>query len=292
MKRIDPDQLQYLTLSDGRRLEFYTSGDSGPAILFHHGTAGDASMAGVLADVVDRHGARLISFSRPGYGNSDSLPGRSVSYCVNDIQELFQALDIGQFVTVGWSAGAPHGLALAAGMPEQCRGVAAVACVGVKDEHFAEGMSDLTLGVLDLAMHNEPALRQWIAENQAMLLVENGRVLEETMAPLLSEPDRVAMSEGLSDYLAESFRRGMTGIEGWVGDQLTLVNDWGFSLEDIGCSVSYWCGDQDTIIPDSHSFRLAQATPVSALHHCNQEGHYSILWNRREKIICDLLNKF
>ncbi|WP_062267668.1 alpha/beta fold hydrolase [Endozoicomonas arenosclerae] len=285
-------KIKNLTLNDGRSLEYYCSRPSGPAVIFHHGTANDLSTAQLLEPAIHKLGARVISYSRPGYAGSSPMKGRSVQSCVEDIRALLEALKLDSFVTAGWSAGGPHALALAAAFPDRCRGASVIGSVGMPDEHFRKGMSELTMMVLTLAELGEPELRQWIVENREMMLCDSSQALIASLDLLLADSDRDALNDGFAELLLGALHRAMETENGWVEDHLTLVKNWGFSPETIGCSVTVWCGDEDRVIPPSHSRGLAKVMKSAEVRMVKGEGHYSILWNNRSAIVCELINKF
>ncbi|KEQ17517.1 alpha/beta fold hydrolase [Endozoicomonas numazuensis] len=285
-------KIRTLTLNDGRQLEYYSSRSQGPAVFFHHGVASDLSTVKIFESAVHNLGGRVIAYSRPGYAGSDRQSGRSIQSSVADITAILEDLDLDSFLSVGWSAGGPHALAMAAAFPGRCHGVSTVASVGMPDEHFRHGMSELTMMVLTLAEQGESVLEQWIVENREMLLCESSQALIASLEMLLGDSDRSAMQDGLADIMFHSFQRAMATESGWVDDHLALVKNWGFSPQSIGCSVTVWCGDEDKVMPPSHSRNLAKAMTAAEVRMMKGEGHYSILWNNRSAIACDLMNKF
>ena len=64
---------------DGRSLDLYLGGPpDGDALLFHAGTPGRPASVRAADRPVAGEGS-LVAFSRPGYGSSTRLPGRSVA---------------------------------------------------------------------------------------------------------------------------------------------------------------------------------------------------------------------
>ena len=115
-----------LSLSDGRRVGVCEWGDRGgwPVPLVH-GTPGSAKWRQGAAGVSHVHacGVRLITVSRPGYGVSDRLVGRTVAAWAGDAAEVLTALDAGSDVgIVGVTGGGPHALAVGARLSGTLRG--------------------------------------------------------------------------------------------------------------------------------------------------------------------------
>ena len=93
-----------LALPDGRTLEYAVEGpDDGPVVLFHHGTPGASRPFRALADAATGRGARFVTYSRPGYGDSTRRPGRSVADVADDMRRLLDHLGAQRCVTAGCS---------------------------------------------------------------------------------------------------------------------------------------------------------------------------------------------
>jgi pimeloyl-ACP methyl ester carboxylesterase len=119
-----------ITGPDGRRLDVELTGpDDGRALVFHNGTPGAGVVFAPLAQAGAERGLRHIAYSRPGYGQSDRRPGRTVADCVADVAAIADELGIERFFTVGWSGGGPHALACAALLPERTIAAATLASV-------------------------------------------------------------------------------------------------------------------------------------------------------------------
>ena|SRR5690242_19764233 len=95
--------------SDGRRLTYRDNGDpSAPAVVGHHGTPGSRldghpDEDAMLAEL----GLRLVTYDRPGYGESDPQPGRRVVDAAADVAAIADQLGIERFAVVGTSGGGP-----------------------------------------------------------------------------------------------------------------------------------------------------------------------------------------
>ena len=77
----------------GRSLEvLYDADAAGMPLVYHSGTPTAAVWFPQLADAVANAGLRLITYSRPGYGNSTPMPGRSVADAAGDVAALLHEL--------------------------------------------------------------------------------------------------------------------------------------------------------------------------------------------------------
>src|SRR5665647_2338027 len=66
-----------INLPDGRYLDVNVSGpEDGIPLVFHHGTPGSVRQFRGMQRAAHERGLRLVTFSRPGYGDSTRQPGR------------------------------------------------------------------------------------------------------------------------------------------------------------------------------------------------------------------------
>src|SRR6266566_9249390 len=77
---------------DGRTLAVEDAGDrDGRPVMVHVGTPNSRHLYGrTVADATAR-GLRLISYDRPGYGESTPQPGRTMADCADDARAICQA---------------------------------------------------------------------------------------------------------------------------------------------------------------------------------------------------------
>src|SRR5580704_5731338 len=119
--------LQTTTAPDGRVLTFAEWGDlEGSPVIFLHGTPGCRLSRHPNQELVRSTGAHVITYDRPGYGQSDRDPGRSVAGCAADVAAIADALGFDRFAVRGGSGGGPHALAVAALLGDR---ITRVACV-------------------------------------------------------------------------------------------------------------------------------------------------------------------
>ena len=113
--------MEFVQLADGRKLEYLIEGPAdGVPLVFHHGTPGAAVRFAPLAESAVRHGLRLVSPGRAGYGASTPNPGRSIADVAADTAALLDAIGADRFYSIGMSGGGPHSLACAALLPGRC----------------------------------------------------------------------------------------------------------------------------------------------------------------------------
>jgi pimeloyl-ACP methyl ester carboxylesterase len=273
---------QHLTLPDGRRLCFAEIGDpDGFPVLSLHGTPGSRLDRWPDESVYLRAGARLITYDRPGYGDSDRLPGRRVVHCVDDVTALLDHLGVDRFSVTGGSGGGPHALAVAARLgPRIHRAQCVVGIVpyGTPDFDWFAGMDPMNVKEFGVALQGEEALRAFVVPEMEGMLerVEDdpSRLLGDEWD--LSEADRAVMAR---PELAESIREGTVemfrqGPDGWIDDSLCFtLPDWGFDLGEISIPVTIAWGAHDVLVPAAHGAWLAAHVPHAVPDMREDEGH-------------------
>ena len=106
---------QVIGVSDGRRVAVDCCGDpKGFPVFLLHGTPGSRNGPLPRAPLMYQLGIRLISYDRPGYGDSSRQKGRAVADAALDVLDIADRLELKEFSIVGRSGGGPHALACAA----------------------------------------------------------------------------------------------------------------------------------------------------------------------------------
>jgi pimeloyl-ACP methyl ester carboxylesterase len=286
-----------LDLPDGRTLDVVLTGpESGRVLLWHHGTPGASTPFRLIARVAEAQGLRMVTWSRPGYGLSDRLPGRSVADVVQDAAAILDHLEVDRCVTAGWSGGGPHALALGALLADRVSGVLSIASIapyGAKDLDFMAGMGEANIQEFGDALAGEPTLREFLdAAGTGLTNVQPADIVAE-MSSLLPEVDRAVLAgadgDEFGEDLAASFREALrTGVDGWLDDDLAFVRPWGFDLDSIAAPVLLWQGDQDLMVPFAHGQWLADRVPGATTHLLPGEGHLSISVGAMDQMLEEL----
>ncbi len=278
--------------ADGRRLQALVAGPRGGLpLVFHHGTpAGLVRMQPLIA-AADARGMRTVMYSRPGYGGSTTLPGRSVADAAGDVAAILGALGAATFVTAGWSGGGPHALACAALLPGQCLAAASVAGVA---PHVAEGL-DWTAGMgtenveeFSAAEQGEATLTGYLQAQAAGLANVSAAQVADSLGGLVCQADKAVLAADFADFLAASFRAALAaGIAGWRDDDLAFVRGWGFALDTLR-AVAVWQGDQDRMVPYAHGAWLSLHIPGARAHLVPGAGHLTFAATGWDDILADL----
>jgi pimeloyl-ACP methyl ester carboxylesterase len=208
----------------------------GTPVVYLHG-GGDSRLSRHPDDsIAAALGVRLLAVDRCG-------PARRFSSLRDWAEELAAALPVERFGVVGWSAGGPHALALAAVVPERVTRVALVGSMPPPD--LTRHLSRDVRAVMRLARVS-PRLA-------ARSLERWGR---QPTPPTGSPSTDEAYARGRVD----SFRHG--GL--WLARELAyLGRPWGFELDEVTAPVTLWWGERDRVcfppIAEAYVERLPRA---------------------------------
>ncbi|HKU59321.1 MAG TPA: alpha/beta hydrolase [Gaiellaceae bacterium] len=233
----------------------FTDAGDGPPVLYFHG--GGDSPSSRPAETYD---ARVISVDRCTH-----VPGRTLRSWARDVVELADELGLDRFGVIGWSAGGPHALAVAAVAPNRVERVSLVASMPPHD--LAELTSRGIYLVVRVARRS-----QWLATR---MLERWGR--EPT--PQLTQPDH---TDAYARGRVESFVDGGR----WLAQELAyLGRPWGFELTDVRAPVTLWWGTRDSATPPAIADAFAKRLPDATLKLV--DDNHQILFSRWREILAD-----
>lgn len=283
-----------IPVGNSRVVDVVAHGDSGPALLFHHGTPSCASGYEPWVTAARRAGLRWVSFTRAGYGGSSRLEGRTVADNCADVTAVLDRLDVDRFVAVGWSGGGPHALACGALLAPRCAGVVTLAGVAPLTEaadagfDFHDGMAAENVAEFAAAERGGAWVRDFLESARGELAAITGSQLATSLGGLVDAPDVAALTGGFADDAAASFREALRlGVDGWVDDDLAFTRPWGFDLAGVDVPVGVWQGEQDRMVPYAHGPFLTSRLPDARAHLFPDEGHLSLALGRFDDVIAE-----
>jgi pimeloyl-ACP methyl ester carboxylesterase len=257
-------------VTDGRRISTQVYGDpDGRPVFLLHGTPGSRLGPHPRAAVLHRLGVRLISFDRPGYGESDRMAGRNIADTAADVRAIADTYGLRKFAVVGRSGGGPHALACAALLPERTTKAAVLVSLaprGADGLDWLDGMAQSNVmeyraasnGYDGIAAHTK-AVADAVRADPASLIT---RLQAE-----LPDPDRRVMADrGIRSKLIETYAEAMrTSDYGWIDDTLAFSSPWGFDPAAVTIPVLVWHGANDVFSPVSHARWLADRIPSATV---------------------------
>jgi pimeloyl-ACP methyl ester carboxylesterase len=288
------DGIGSVQIRDGRTLEVLTGGDPAGFPLVYHGGSPSAAVAYAPLDHAARsNGLRLITYSRPGYGDSTARPRPEPRMAddVADTEELLAALGVDTFVTLGWSGGGPRALGCAALLPDRCLAAASLAGIAPYDGEgldWMSGMAEENVAEYTAAATGREAYEAFLEEEFLPVLMADADDMADAMGGLLPAADRAAMDRGFTEWLTETFHRaGAQRVAGVLDDGQAAVRAWGFDVADISVPVAIYQGRVDAMVPFAHGEWLAAHVPGARAHLTDEDGHLTLV-TRLPEILADL----
>jgi pimeloyl-ACP methyl ester carboxylesterase len=243
-----------------RSLSIDDVGDPGgtPVVYLHGG--GDSRLSRHPDDsIAESLGVRLLAVDRCG----PAVRTRTLRAWA---EEVVAALPVDRFAVIGWSAGGPHALAVAA-----VAGARVTRAALVGSMPTPEGVDQLPRDVRNVMRLSRRAPRVAARGLEAW-----GR----RPPPPTGDP---ASDEAYALGRAESFRNG--GL--WLAHELAyLGRPWGFDLADVRIPVTLWWGARDTVCPPSIGREYEQRLPNATLNLV--EGTHQLLFSRWRDILQDV----
>jgi pimeloyl-ACP methyl ester carboxylesterase len=280
-------------LAERRLLEVFDAGPAGGELLImNHGTPGSGMVYRGWAERCATRGIRLASYSRPGYGGSTRLEGRSVANCAADVVAVAEALGADNFYVEGHSGGGAPALACAALLPDCVRAVAVIAGAAPKDAEGFDwwaGNAAENLEEFRAAELGGDALRRLLEAWRDDMLEPSGDDIDQSLASLgslVSATDRAVLTPELSAFNAARRRHSIgKSVWGWFDDDLSEMKPWGFDIGSIDVPVSIWYGEDDNFVPASHAEWLMTNVPGATGHILAGEGHWTIKERRLDEVL-------
>ena len=269
----------------GRVLAVEEAGDPGGlAVLVHNGTPNSRHLYGPVVAGANANALRILSYDRPGYGDSSPQPGRTVADCAADVRAICESLGITRLVSWGISGGGPHLLATAALLPGL---VVAAASLASPAPFHAEGldwfagMGQENVDDFKLASGDDfERIRARCEEQRTETLGATAANLAATMPSLLTPTDAAVFTGELAEYLVWSEQDGFApGAEGLLADSLALTREWTFELGDISVPMLLLHGREDKFVPFGHGQWLAEYIPGVEARLLDHDGHLTLIEN-------------
>jgi len=274
-----------LETADGRRLRIEVAGDCRRVVVVQVGSPN----AGVLDDrwVEDAavRGLTLITYDRPGYGESSPQPGRLVADCAADVRTISEAVGFERCVVWGFSGGGPHALACGALLDDLVMAVATIGSPAPFDasgfDYFA-GMSDTAVDDIALFLSDRA---EWERSGEAQrdaLLALNADELVQQWSAGASPADAVVLRSDFGAWLYRSLQAALApGVAGWMDDDVAVFHTpWGFEPGSISTAVKVWHSLDDRFVPFGHGRWLADTIPGAQAALRDDDGHLTVVAQR------------
>lgn len=282
-----------MRLSDGRRVGCLEVGKADGFPIFHfHGNGSSRLEVMMLADLAAAAAVRLIGLDRPGIGDSDPAPGRTLIDWPGDVAQVADRLHIERFAVEGVSAGGAYALACAHRITDRLTGCALISSICPPElvrqaapgwmragwwvgEHHPDFVYMGMRALLPDSLSDESGAEQRLARISSWLGRHDREVLQ-----------RPLVRQALVRSMVEGRRQGAAAGRLEV---LALLRSWNLRIEQIALrQIFLWHGERDRLTPIGPARLLADR-----LAHCTatfyaDEGHFSTLANHAQEIFTAL----
>jgi pimeloyl-ACP methyl ester carboxylesterase len=235
---------------------------NGVPVVYLHG-GGDSRLSRHPDDSIAAGlGVRLVAVDRSG----SAVRARTLRSWADELVALVDELEIARFGVVGWSAGGPHALAVAAAAPERVSRVALVGSMPPPD------------GVAVLPRDVRRVMR--VARHAPRVAARGLEAWGRRPPPPTGDP---ATDAAYARGRSESFRAG--GL--WLARELAyLGRPWGFELADVRTPVTLWWGERDHVCPPSIAAEYERRLPNATLRLVDDT--HQLLFSRWREILADV----
>lgn len=276
-----------VTLPDGRCLGYADLGDqSGPLVLYFHGTPGSRLEAALIADEAAAAHVRLVSIDRPGIGLSSGQPGGRVLDWPADAANVAAALGYGKsaFGVVGVSGGAPYALSCVRCIPDRLTHVALVSGhTPMAEPNSGSGNQD---EFIEFMLRRPRLGRAALATLIRRLHSHPDKVLERVASQTAPNDRQLLLGNAQNRY---GFHMNLLAATRGGPDEVMrhirlLAGYWGFRLAELPpAPISIWQGGCDPIAPPAAGRYFHRQLASSEFFTDPKAGHATMLkWHARE----------
>lgn len=251
----------------------------GTAVLWFHGQPGSCLEQLILPDrVLDRHGLRIVSIDRAGWGDTDPA-GLDRANTISDAFAVLDHLGIERVVTLGASMGGTFALASAALEPARVSRVVLVSAnvLPYDDESV---VADLSQGEQDdvalLRSGDEAAINAEYAASRASLVADVVNAFDGVIRASFSKREQRFWSQpDVQQIIDREMKHGLApGHAGYRDDGLRTVRELDFDLAVVACPVRAIHGTEDSLEPISNVRRLVARLADAQLFAIDGVNHF------------------
>lgn len=280
---IQPSDTSLHQLPGNRTLSYveYGPADGTPVFYFHGYPASHLEITWFKgAELAEKHHLRLIAVNRPGYGSSESFPGRTLTDWPTDVEHLAKALELESFSILAGSGGGPYALACAYARLKGLDKVIIASGMGPANAPEAKKGSAMFI----------PKAPKLILKGMSKILIKKPEKFEASMRKGFPEVDQAILDHpevkiAMMQNMKEAFSSGYNGA---LEDALIYKKDWGFELSDIDTKVILWHGALDENVKIETANYVAEQLPNCQMEAKSKEGHLSLIYNYADEIFLQI----
>lgn len=247
---------------------------------------GSMIAANLSPDIVESRGIYIVSFDRPGYGESSPHPNRTAKSLAFDIEELADQLGLGpKFYVIGFSMGGQVVWGCLKYIPHRLAGAALLTPVvnywwpGFPSNLFQQAYNEqLVQDQWALRVsHYMPWLTYWW--NSQKLFPSSSVIAYDPR--IFSNPDKELLPKVISMTMEhQAVPRQQGEFETLHRDMIVGFGSWEFDPMDLKSpfsegegSVHLWQGDEDYLVPVTLQRYIASQLPWIQYHELPGTGH-------------------
>ncbi|KAI3687772.1 hypothetical protein L1987_81475 [Smallanthus sonchifolius] len=265
--------------------------------------------AAASPDVIEELGVYIVSLDRPGYGESDPDPKRTVKSLALDIEEFANLLNLGpKFYVAGFSMGGQVIWSCLKYIPHRLAGAVLISpAINYWWRNLPSNLTNQAYSQLlpqdqwtYRVAHHLPWLSHWwnsqkmfhafsvISGNPDIFSFSDLIVVSKLLAPMDPNQLKWLKSQARLQGEFESIHRDLNiGFGKWDFDPMDLENP--FPNND--GSVHLWMGDEDNIVPLTIQRYIAQQLEWVDYHEVNGGGHTFAFGDGMQDVILKTLLK-
>jgi pimeloyl-ACP methyl ester carboxylesterase len=275
-----------ITGPDGRTIAYADGDPSGYPVLFLHGLGDSRLTRHPDEQLTASLGVRLITIDQPGVGHTEYVRLRSQLEAADRAVAVADALGLDRFAVLGWSAGGPRALAVAAQYPQRVDRVGVAAGFGPLDRPETRALASPQIRQGAGALSALPWLARLFAAPVPRAYRKNPRrAFDQQFGAHASPSDHDLLDDAEIGPMVlagaqESVRPGSRGMA--LEMVLLMGRPWGFRPEDVTVPVHLWYGADDRIVPPAMGQQLAGWLPRAELTVFKAEGHLALFGHWQE----------
>lgn len=266
---------------DGTPVAYREFGDPlGDPVVCFHGTPGSRQFGAVYDDAAHDVGVRVVSFDRPGYGDSPHRGEHAPTDTPELVAEVLNDVGVEQAGLVAFSGGAPHALATAAQLSDRVTSVDVVA--GAVPPNCLDSLpgAQQMLGALADAT---PRLLGGLLRGQAWVA---RRRPPSFVATQYTTGDARDVPADVAAVAKRDFITGVSGdASGVVAESRQAVTDWDVAVGDVECRVRWFHGERDENVPVEGAREFGASLPDSELTTLERVDHLGCVAATRERVL-------
>lgn len=283
---VEESSILYTTMGP---VEYRIDGRTGPYLLMIHGGPGGYDQTNAMFRDMLGKGFQIISFSRPGYLRTPLEDGKTIEEQADLAAALLDNLHVPQTAVLGYSAGGPVAIHLAARHPDRVWALILECAVTkkwtVSPENLQEKIFFGYLMYIDPFLWASDLAGRFAPRLVGMSTIEMESTLErpdarKLMDSIMQDPRRVAVLKDMVKSMSpEELRK-----EGMDNDvtQLQKVRD--LPLRSITTPTLIIHGTSDADVPVDNALFASSAIPGSELHLVKGGFHVMILADTIDEI--------